>query len=127
MVGVLRATSSITRPNEGIPPDAIDFTVWSAQLESTSRIVVMLEQPANVHPYHLSQEITFSSCPTLVALNECLKSVSCGSLTLDSLTIFDSLPYARKKDLTTSKYRLVVKNHVISVLQVQRPSAVLCM
>ena len=117
----------ITRPKEDISQEEVDFTVWLSQPSLTGGIVVLLHQPANNHPYHLGQEVTFSSCATLVALDECFSFVSCGCLTLENITIIDSLPYTRKKDNTTSDYKRQVRNYVLRILQAKQPSIVLCM
>ena len=60
---------SRTRPKEGISPEEVDFTAWLSEPASIGGAVAMLHQPANEHPYHLGREITFQSCPTLVAFH----------------------------------------------------------
>jgi hypothetical protein len=87
----------------------------------------MLQQPANEHPYHLGREITFKSCSTLVALDECFSFASCGSLTLESITVIDDLPYTRKKDRTTPEYRKTIRGHGANIIHAKGPSVVLCM
>jgi hypothetical protein len=71
---------SITRPNEGISPEEVDFTVFLSQPALMGGVAVLLQQLANDHPYHLGREITFRSCGTLVALDECFEFASCGTL-----------------------------------------------
>ena len=84
----------------------------------------MLQQPANEHSYHIGREITFKSCPTLVALDECFSFASCDSLPLKSITVIDDLPYTRKKDRTTPEYRKTIRGHgktsIRSVVHVAR-------
>lgn len=84
-------------------------------------------QPANEHSYHLGRDITFSRCPTLVALGECFDFASRGSLGLQHITVIDFLPYTRKKDKDTRDYRREIGNQVLRILHAKRPFAVLCM
>lgn len=117
----------ITRPNEEISPEEVDFTAWLSQPASTGGVVAMLQQPANNHPYHLGREVTFRSCGTLVALDQCFNFASCGTMGLDNITTIDDLPYTRRKDTSTPEYRQAIRSHVVNIIYAKRPSVVLCM
>lgn len=119
--------ASITRPEEVISPEEIDFTVWLSQPATISGIVAMLQQPANEHPYDQGREITFNGCDTLVSLDECFKFASSGTFGLDQITVLDDLPYTRKKDETDAEYRSTVRRCVLDMIDAKRPSVVLCM
>ena len=117
----------ITRPKEPITDQEIDFTAWLARPNTDGGIIVLLERPANNHPYHLGRAITFSSCTTLIVLDQCFSFVSRGSITLNNVSVIDSLPYTREKDNINAQYKYDLRHQVFLILQAKRPQVTLCM
>lgn len=126
--GILRDIArSITRSPEAISAEEINFAVWLSEPATTGGLLIMLQQPADNHPYHLGNQVVVQSCGTLAGLDELLQVASCGTLSLKTVSVFDWLPYTRKRDKVSPDYETYLRGRVYNMICAKRPSVILCM
>ncbi|KAH8689779.1 hypothetical protein GQ44DRAFT_230099 [Phaeosphaeriaceae sp. PMI808] len=118
---------SLWRRNEQVPRDEVLVTMQLASPAFIGGLVVVLFQPPNSLPYDLGLATTVQSCPTLAALNEGFRVVTCGSLSLKDITTVDSLPFIRPKDKLPPGFKANWHLQVFEILRVKRPDVILCM
>ena len=117
---------SLRRGNERVPRDEVLVTTQLASPVYIGGLVVVLFQPPNSLPYHLGLVTTVQSCPTLSALNEGFRVVTCGSLSLEDITTVDSLPFIHRKDKLPPGFKSDWHSQVFEILRAKRPDVILC-
>ncbi|PVH94444.1 hypothetical protein DM02DRAFT_661061 [Periconia macrospinosa] len=118
---------SLLRGNEQVPKDELLVTRQLASPASIGGLVVVLLKPPNSLPYHYGLDLTVQSCPTLAALDEGFRVVTCGSLSLEDITTVDSLPFIRPKDKLPPGFKRNRYLQVFEILKAKRPDVILCM
>ena len=101
-------------------------TTELARSHGNGDIVILLQQPAKNHPFHLGKDTTIEASPTLNALDQAFRTASCGTLTLSDIDVVDSLPYIRPCDNIKPGIKLRLRELFLKALHARKPRVVLC-
>lgn len=95
---------------------------------STGGIAIALSQPAGNHPYSWGTSEVIRESPTLSALSDAVRTVSCHTVNeLDMITVMDSLPFLEPGDSASPSERRARRNHFFTVVRKKQPDILLCM
>lgn len=97
-----------------------------AHRSGSGGIMILLQQPASNHPFHLGVDATIHSSASLNALDESFLAASCGTLSLLSVAMLDSLPYVRASDILAKDVKRRIRSLVRDALVAKRPDVTLC-
>ena len=122
-----RLARTVERDNEPIPNEEVQVARELALPSSPGGMLIMLFQPANDHPYHLGTRVTVQSSPTLHTTDAMLRTVSCGTLNINNVSLVDSLLFVRKCDDMSEADKNTVRQNVYDIVVAKQPKGVLCM
>lgn len=94
----------------------------------TGGLMVLLQQPAEIHPFHDGTAATIRQCKTLQQLHHLFHTVSLGLIGIANINVLDLSPFIRPSDakVVESPVQRNLQDRVLELIRACKPAVIIC-